>query len=169
MVGCDECERLAAVTTSLPVVGGIAFKTAHMSDLPELMNVVEQACRQASADDGTLFSIRLALEEVFTNILDYGYPGSAGPVTIRIDAQPGEIRISLADAAPRFDPATVPEPELDAPLEEREIGGWGWHFVRQVMDRVEWEPREQGGNLFTLVKSLPAASSSQQGEDVNEH
>lgn len=169
MVGCDGCKRIAAVTASLPVAGRIAFRAAHMSDLPALMNVVEQACRQADADDDALFSIRLAVEEVFTNILHYGYPGCTGPITIQIDAQPGEVRISLADAAPRFDPATVPEPELDAPLEEREVGGWGWHFVRQVMDRVEWEPREQGGNLFTLVKSLPAASSSQQGTNVNDH
>jgi len=139
-----------------------------MGDLPALVSVVEQVCRQAGADDDALFSLRLAVEEVFTNILDYGYPGGTGPVTVHIDAQPGQVRISFADAAPRFDPATVVAPKLDVPLEQRELGGFGWHFVRQVVDRVEWEPREQGGNLFTLVKSLPTASSSQQGAGINE-
>ncbi|MGH8112332.1 MAG: ATP-binding protein [Rhodanobacteraceae bacterium] len=154
---------------SPPVAGFIAFNAARMSDLPALMSVVEHACRQAGADDDVLFSLRLAAEEVFTDILDYGYPDGTGPVTINIDAQPGQIRISFADTAPCFDPATVPAPELDVPLEQRAVGGFGWHLVRQVMDRVEWEPREQGGNLFTLIKSLSAADSSQQGANANEH
>ena len=149
--------------------GGITFDAACMSDLPALMSVVEQTCRQVGADDDTLFSLRLAVEEVFTNILDYGYPGGTGPITVHIDAQPGKVRVSFADAAPCFDPATVPTPRLDVPLEERQVGGWGWHFVRQAVDRVEWEPREQGGNLLTLVKSLPPASSSQQGASLNEN
>jgi serine/threonine-protein kinase RsbW len=140
-----------------------------MGDLPALLGMVEQTCRQAGADDDALFSLRLAVEEVFTNILDYGYPGGTGPVTVHIGAQPGQVRISFADAAPYFDPATVAAPKLDVPLEDREVGGFGWHFVRQVMDAVEWEPREQGGNLFTLIKSLPPASSSQQRADINEH
>lgn len=147
------------MTASPPVTGGITFDAACMSDLPALMSMVEQTCRHVGADDDTLFSLRLAVEEVFTNILDYGYPGGTGPITVHIDAQAGQVRVSFADAAPCFDPATVPTPRLDVPLEERQVGGWGWHFVRQAVDRVEWEPREQGGNLLTLVKSLPAASS----------
>lgn len=157
------------MTTTPPVGSGVAFDASCMDDLPALVSVVEQACRQAGADDDSLFSLRLAVEEVFTNILDYGYPGGTGPITVVIDAQPERVRISFADVAPRFDPATVATPKLDVPLEERQVGGWGWHFVRQAVDRVEWEPREQGGNLLTLVKSLPAASFSPQGGNIDEH
>lgn len=156
------------MTASPPVAGGIAFDASNMSDLPALVSAVEQACRQVGADDDALFSLRLAVEEVFTNILDYGYPGGTGPISVHIDAQPGQVRVSFADAAPRFDPATVATPKLDVPLEERQVGGWGWHFVRQAVDTVEWEPREQGGNLLTLIKSLPSASSSQQGSNIHE-
>jgi anti-sigma regulatory factor (Ser/Thr protein kinase) len=141
----------------------MVLSAACMEDLNGLTNMVEQACRQAGTDDDALFSIRLAVEEVFTNILDYGYKGGTGPVTIRIEAQPDQVRISFADAAPLFDPATVAAPELDLSLEQRGIGGWGWHLVRQSVDRVEWQPREEGGNLFTLVKSLPDADSGPTG------
>ncbi len=144
------------------------FSAACMRDLHALTSLVEQACRRVDADEDTLFSLRLAVEEVFTNILDYGYQGGTGPVSIRIDAQPDQVRVSFADAAPRFDPATVPTPRLDVSLEERQVGGWGWHFVREAVDRVEWEPREQGGNLLTLVKYLPPQSTSQQGSTIDE-
>jgi serine/threonine-protein kinase RsbW len=155
--------------TSATTSADITFNAACMGDLPVLAGAVERACRQAGADDDELFSLRLAVEEVFTNILDYGYPGGTGPVTVHIDAPPGQVRISFADAAPSFDPATVATPSLDVPLEEREIGGWGWHFVRQVMDSVEWESREQGGNLLTLVKSLAVAGSSRQEANIDDH
>ncbi|MEO8809009.1 MAG: ATP-binding protein [Rhodanobacter sp.] len=144
------------------------FSAACIGDLHALTSLVEQACREVDADEGTLFSLRLAVEEVFTNILDYGYKDGTGPVSIRIEPQPGQIRVSFADSAPRFDPATVPTPRLDVSLEERQVGGWGWHFVREAVDRVEWEPREQGGNLLTLVKYLPSGSTSQQGSTIDE-
>ncbi|MEO8777404.1 MAG: ATP-binding protein [Rhodanobacter sp.] len=140
-----------------------------MSDLPALMSMLERTCRQVGADEDALFSLRLAVEEVFTNILDYGYPGGTGPVAVHIDAQAEQVRVSFADAAPCFDPATVPTPRLDVPLEERQVGGWGWHFVRQAVDRVEWQPREAGGNLLTLVKLLAPVSLSQQGASPNEN
>ena len=98
------------MTASPPATDGISFNASCMSDLPALAGVVEQACREVGADDDTLFSLRLAVEEVFTNILDYGYPGGTGPIAIRIDAQPGQVRVSFADAAPRFDPSTVAAP-----------------------------------------------------------
>lgn len=157
------------MTASPPVTGDIAFDSSCISDLPTLVSLVEHTCRQVGADDDTVFSLRLAVEEVFTNILDYGYPGSSGPINIHIEARPGQVRVSFADAAPRFDPATVATPRLDVPLEDRQVGGWGWHFVRQAVDRVDWEPREEGGNLLTLTKSLPAASSTQPGASLNEH
>ncbi len=156
------------MTRSPPAAGGVTFNASCMRDLPALASVVEDACRQVGADDDTLFSLRLAVEEVFTNILDYGYPDGTGPITVRIDAQPGQVRISFADIAPQFDPATVAAPELDVLLEEREVGGWGWHFARQAVDAIEWEPREHGGNLLTLIKSLPTAHPSQQESNIHE-
>ncbi len=155
--------------TQSPVAGDIEFNASCMHDLAALMTVIEQAGRRAGADDDALFSIRLAVEEVFTNILDYGYRGGTGPITVHIDTQPERVRITLADVAPLFDPATVAEPAVDTAWDERAVGGWGWHFVRQVMDKVEWAPRAEGGNLFTLVKSLPGTGSRQQGVHRSEH
>ena len=141
--------------TQSPVAAHTEFSASCMHDLTALMGVLEQTCQRAGADDDALFSVRLAVEEVFTNILQYGYHGGTGPVTVHIDAQPERLRITLADAAPLFDPGTVAVPDPDTPLEQRAEGGWGWHFVREVMDQVEWAPGAAGGNLFTLVKRLP--------------
>jgi anti-sigma regulatory factor (Ser/Thr protein kinase) len=153
--------------TQLPASAHAEFSASCMQDLTALMQVLEQTCRRAGADVEALFSVRLAVEEVFTNVLQYGYRGGTGPVIVDIDARPERLQITLADAAPLFDPGTVPAPNPEALLEQRAEGGWGWHFVREVMDRVEWTPGVDGGNRFTLVKwlrhtGLPTTGSTPQ-------
>lgn len=139
-----------------PAAAHVEFSASCMHDLTALMAALEQTCQRAGADADALFSVRLAVEEVFTNILQYGY-GGTGPITVDIDARPERLRITLADVAPPFNPDTVATLALDTPVEQRAEGGWGWHFVREVMDQVEWAPGSEGGNRFTLVKRLQRA------------
>jgi anti-sigma regulatory factor (Ser/Thr protein kinase) len=43
-------------------------------------------------------------------------------------------------------------PDLDAPASERRPGGLGWYFIRELVDRIEYEPGRERGNRLTLVK-----------------
>lgn len=99
--------------------------------------------------------LRLAVEEVFTNIIRHGYRGTSGPVTVTVAATPLAITVTLADAAPDFDPASLAAPDTSSAWQERQIGGLGWHLVRQVMDEVHRAPGSHGGNVYTLVKRIP--------------
>ncbi|WP_187775744.1 ATP-binding protein [Luteimonas suaedae] len=128
----------------------------RMQDLGALATFLERACAGAGADQEATSAVRLATEEVFSNIFRHGYGDRPGPVTVRVDAAPGRITVILVDAAPAFDPAGVARPDLDADWVERRLGGMGWHLVREVMDEVRREPRAAGGNVFTLVKKFPA-------------
>ena len=138
-----------------PAVGVGAFRADAMADLPALLAFVDAACDALEADGDARFSMRLAVEEVFTNILEHGYRGN-GPVEIRVDGGPRCVRVRLSDQAPPFDPLDAPPPDLESPLEERDTGGLGWHLVRQLIDELEHHPAPGGGNTYTLVKQLPA-------------
>ena len=134
---------------------GSVFHATQMRDLTEFL---DHHCRHAGAGEDATFAIRLAVEEVFTNILQYGYGNRPGPVTIHVDTMPRRVTVTLVDAAPAFDPADVPTPDLDADWRERRIGGLGWHFVHRLMDEVRWAPGVVRGNVFTLVKSFPKSN-----------
>lgn len=140
-----------------PPAGAAVFRAAAMADLPALLAFVDAACDALDADGDARFAVRLAVEEVFTNILHHGYGGS-GPVEVAVDGGPRCVRVRLRDQAPRFDPAGAPAPDLASPLEEREPGGLGWHLVRQLVDEVEHRAGAGGGNTYTLVKQLPASA-----------
>lgn len=144
-----------------PAVGVRMFRAGSMADLPALAAFVDTAADALGADDDARFALRLAVEEVFTNILEHGYAGD-GPVVVELDGGPRCIRVRLRDQAPAFDPADAPAPDLASPLEQRDPGGLGWHLVRQLIDEIEHRPAAPRGNTYTLVKQLPARSPDPQ-------
>ena len=132
---------------------------ARRERLAEVLAFVDRACTRAGVDRDTLFDIHLAVEEVVTNVIDHGYAGMvAGPVTVRVHRDPQQIVVTVEDLARPFDPTEVKPPDITAPVEERPIGGLGWHLVRKVMDSVRHEPLTTNGsthgNRVTLVKRL---------------
>lgn len=138
------------------------FRATAMADLHALAAFVDAACAEAGVGEDVAFAVRLAVEEAFTNIMEHGYGGDGGPVTVALDADARRVRVVLRDEAPVFDPLDAPAPDLDAALEEREPGGLGWHLVHLVMDAVEHEPATPRGNVLTLTKRLPAAAHEDQ-------
>jgi anti-sigma regulatory factor (Ser/Thr protein kinase) len=130
---------------------------ARRERLADLLAFIERACVRAALDPAVAFDVRLATEEVVTNVIEHGYAGveSPGPITLRFQRDARQVVVTVDDLAPPFDPATIRPADPGAPLEQRRIGGLGWHFVNQVMDEVRYEQRHPRGNRMTLVKRLP--------------
>ena len=106
--------------------------------------------------------INLALEEAVTNVMLYAYPNSSGKVVVEfskaVSIQPSAVSIqylvfTITDSGIPFDPTQKPEVDISLSAEEREIGGLGIHLVRQIMDEVKYE-RKNNQNILTLVKQL---------------
>ncbi len=122
----------------------------------EIMN--EQLARLVKdweiADD-VAFSMNLALEEIVTNIIDYGYKGVEDyDIIIRFTLEKHRLRIQIKDNAPEFNPLDVKDPDdLDKPLEERNVGGLGIHLVKKFTDNFSYR-RSNGKNIVTLTKNL---------------
>jgi serine/threonine-protein kinase RsbW len=146
----------AVVTDATGVDAGVIECEARREHLAELLAFVDSACVRAGLDREIAFDVRLATEEVVTNVIDHGYAGmAAGPVTVRFRREPAQVVVTIDDLARPFDPAHAPIADPSAPLEQRRIGGLGWHLVRQVMDEVRYEPRTPHGNRVMLVKRVP--------------
>jgi anti-sigma regulatory factor (Ser/Thr protein kinase) len=103
-------------------------------------------------------AIMIAGEEIFVNVIRHAYVEKRGDVVVTLAARDREIEITLSDTGPAFNPLTVAEPDLDRPLEERNVGGLGIVLVRKLMDTVRYERRE-GTNMLTLTKRVSRLSS----------
>jgi len=147
----------AVVTDAASADAAEIMRDARREHLGELLAFIDGACAHAGLDRDTTFDVRLATEEVVTNVIDHGYAGmTPGPVTVRFRREPSQVVVTVDDLARPFDPALAPHVDPSAPIEQRRIGGLGWHLVHQVMDEVRHEPRSPLGNRLTLVKRVPS-------------
>lgn len=96
------------------------------------------------------FKIRLCVEEVEENILCY-----SGTTWVEVDVKNEEnkLTINFRDGGVEFDPLKKPDPDINAPLEERSIGGLGIFLCKQMMDSLNYH-FEKGCNIFTMTKDL---------------
>jgi len=97
--------------------------------------------------------ILIAVEEIFVNIASYAYkPAEEGQVSLSV-AVDGKAVIRFEDSGLPFNPLERSDPDPDVPIMEREIGGLGIHFIKNLMDDVEY--RYDGKkNILTISKSV---------------
>ena len=93
-----------------------------------------------------VFQINLAVDELFTNIVKYGFADN--------NLHYVAITLSHRDTGVPFDPAAKQTSELKDPLEHCKIGGLGLHLVKKIMDDIIYE-RRGGKNVITLIKHIP--------------
>ena len=92
--------------------------------------------------------IALAVEEIFINIAKYAYSPETGSAVIRMAAG-DEIVIIFEDNGKPYNPLEKADPDVNAPMEDREIGGLGIFLVKKIMDVVEYE-HKGGKNILTI-------------------
>jgi sigma-B regulation protein RsbU (phosphoserine phosphatase) len=139
-------------------------KNANMSDTLEIrlknkvseLDGVNQTLREFGHRHGlaskVIHDLNLALEEILTNIISYGYTDNREhEIKVRLSAQLGEVSVEIEDDGQPFNPLEAPEPDITKPLEERKIGGLGIHLVRKLMDSLEYK-RQGERNLLTIKK-----------------
>jgi serine/threonine-protein kinase RsbW len=141
----------------------VAHLTVHLrndiGDLSKLTGLLAQCREHFGIPDPLLHQLELALDEIVTNVISYGYADDA-PHVIRVDVgvHGEELTATVEDDGLPFNPLDRAAPDTTAPIEDRAIGGLGIHLVRELMDRVRYD-RIGDRNRLTIAKSIgPAAS-----------
>jgi serine/threonine-protein kinase RsbW len=123
-------------------------------ELESVISFVSDVCVRNSIPPETEHDLKLALDEMITNVATHAYPGSGEHrFTLQITVSSEEFVARIEDDGVEFNPTEHPIPDLDAPLEERKVGGLGIYLVRQIMTSVEYQ-RVAGKNVVTLRKKL---------------
>jgi anti-sigma regulatory factor (Ser/Thr protein kinase) len=107
-----------------------------------------------------IFHMTLAFDEFLTNIIFYGFSdGERHTITVRIELDGDALEAEIIDDGIAFNPLARPAPDTTKSVEDRDVGGLGIHFIRTVMDKVEYF-RVDGRNHLRMVKKVPAAPAS---------
>lgn len=138
-----------------------------LAQIPRFAEEIEAFCQLRGVAPADIYKINLALEELLTNIISYGFDDDrVHRIQVVLALQGEQFQVMLSDDGKPFDPLSeAGAAVLEGRLEDRPIGGLGVHLVRTLMDRLEYA-HVDGHNRLTLHKRVrlqqaPGASSAQ--------
>lgn len=132
---------------------------ARQEELIVLRDWIESVADQLGASTRSKRQLLIAIDEIFTNIASYSYKPEDGNAQIGVDFddERRQIIITFTDSGKAYNPLDAEEPDIDAALNDRGIGGLGIFMVRQLMDSMEYR-RENNRNILTLKKTIDSAT-----------
>jgi len=108
--------------------------------------------RQAQLPADKSYGLRLAVDELATNVLMHGYPNGDGQLLVEGAVDNDRVWVSLTDWAPPFDPAAAPTgfPAASA-IHTAKPGGVGLALVHQSTDRLCYQRRQDANYVVVEI------------------
>jgi anti-sigma regulatory factor (Ser/Thr protein kinase) len=101
--------------------------------------------------------VTLAVHEACANVIVHGYQGDTGQrIDLAVDVTAEMITVEIRDYGPKPD-LTAMQPRA---LQDIRPGGLGIHFMRSIMDAVEYDLSVAAGTVLRMTKrrSVPCTS-----------
>jgi len=128
-----------------------------LNSLDDIRAFVSEHASMAGLTERQTYRLCLAVDEIATNIVNYGYVGSGqkGVIDVQVDVSDSDVTVKLIDDSPAYDPFSHKDPDnLDAPLEERAIGGLGIFLASENVDKFSYEYIDgRNHNIFMVNRN----------------
>ena len=125
-----------------------------LSELEPLCQHLVKFGQAAGLSEACITDVNICLDELFTNIVSYGFDDDLEHVVrITMDLDGRVLTVSIEDEGIPFNPLDKKDPEVPDDLKDVNIGGLGIHIVRKLMDDICYQ-RKDGKNKLTLKKSI---------------
>ena len=127
--------------------------TNNISDLTILVTKLEQFFEENNTSSISM-PMTLILEELYTNTITHGASdGRDVFIEVNLSIDKDELILTYEDNGIPFNVLKLPDPDLTASIENREVGGLGVHYVKTLTDSVEYEYVEKH-NVLKMKKKL---------------
>ena len=132
----------------------ITFKAA-VESIPAVTEFVDGILEENNCSMKAQMQLRIAIDELFSNIAHYAYPEGEGEATVAADFDEPQRMLALTfiDSGIPYNPLEKEDPDITLSAEERQIGGLGIMMVRKTMDDMTYAYRD-GQNVLTIYKKI---------------
>lgn len=128
-----------------------------LDDLDTVHAAISEFSRQHALSEDLTTPLRLALDELITNVVEHGLARRAldeRSLVLRLDVIGDVVQATIEDNGIPFDPTAAAAGEPDGELDDWPIGGLGLHLVRRSIDRMHYR-RDGERNVLTISKLRP--------------
>jgi len=132
----------------------IAIKN-KISELERINNKIERISDEWEISEHLSFNINLVIEEIFSNIVFYGYRDkNEHKINITFTSNKDHLKIKIEDDAQEFNPLFIPTHrcKYNSP-DDAEVGGLGIHLVKNIMDDLKYS-RKHDRNILIMKKKI---------------
>ncbi|MCQ2428967.1 MAG: SpoIIE family protein phosphatase [Clostridia bacterium] len=151
----DDITMVAMRFIGTPPPPEIRFDEAAIDDITAVTEFVDGELEKMDCPMKTVIQINVAIDELYSNIVRYGYKNRKGPITVKVirheDAD--TVYIRFEDEGIPYNPLNRQDPDITLSAEEREIGGLGIFMVKKTMDDIRYK-YENGHNILTIAKKI---------------
>jgi anti-sigma regulatory factor (Ser/Thr protein kinase) len=132
--------------------------------LGPVRHLVKEKARSMKFAEKEVGRIELAVTEAIANIIKHTYKSETNhKIQIGIGVNGSELQIHLRDWGPKQDPSHF----ISRPLDEIRPGGLGVHYMKEIMDVVEFDHSLTYGNeVYLQISAKKADAEHQQTKSV---
>ena len=139
----------------------------ELEDIGSLFRMVEAFGEANNLPEPKVYVVNLMLDELVTNMVMHGSSNAdALNADIRLQLDSDGLTLTLEDDGQPFDPTGVETPDVDAALEDRQVGKLGLHFVNTLADRLSYR-LDNGRNRLKVT--VETKTRDQAAADVSGH
>lgn len=128
----------------------------NLDSLDAIADYVIQAAAEAGLNKKASYKLRLAVDEIATNIITHGYDesGLQGDLFLSVNIDQSTLKLTIEDSGISFDPYSrkLPsEEDLKRELSDRAIGGLGLFLAIKEVDKFLYERvNDRNRNIFIM-------------------
>ncbi len=128
---------------------------AKKENMINMLAFINDFAKEQNLSEDLISKLVIVGDEVFSNIIKYGYQNSNGDIFVRLlyDIDKKEFAMTVIDKAIPFNQLEVNRPELSGDAKKVEIGGLGLLIVKKIMDQCAYD-RINGKNILVLKKTV---------------
>ena len=126
----------------------------NRSEIRNLSNRFDIFAKDNKLANKVIHDVQLALDEVVTNIVEYGYDDDDEHlIDIKFILNEQSLKIIIIDDAKPYNIFDKKDPDTSLSLDEKPIGGLGIYLVKRLMTNIDYDYRD-GKNHLLLTKSF---------------
>ena len=133
-------------------------KTVRITNQRDQIDTVRKFFDDYSKDnkltEKTVHDIQMALDEVLTNIVNYGYEDTdEHQIDIHFGVNDDAVKVEIVDDSKPYNILEKDNPDISLSMEDKPIGGLGIFLIKKLMSNVDYYT-EEGKNHLVMIKEL---------------
>lgn len=124
------------------------------SEIDIVRNFFDDYSKENKLTEKTVHDIQMALDELLTNIVNYGYEGTdEHKIDVHFGIDDGALKVEIVDDSKPYNILEREDPDISLSVEDKPIGGLGVFLIKKLMSHVDYYT-EDGKNHLVIIKEL---------------